>query len=330
MSKPRAVCSEGENGRPKSRLRVTPSPSAPPSEPEPSRPIAPDEPAAAAIQRALSYGVDRLRASDEPARRREPEGIHRMRTSARRLRSVLRTFVPLLDAPWAGALETELKWLGQRLGEVRDLDVLQEHLRTEAGDALPALEPLFASLTARADMARRALEDALDGARYRELIARLSDAAAHPKLRDEAWEACGSALPALVRSTWKRLNKRGRALRADDRDEDFHDVRKRAKAARYAAEAVAGALGPDAGPQAERFADKARQVQDVLGAHQDAIVAATEVDRVRAMCPGDQPFQDAAKVLARRLEASADDSRKRFFKTWRKLDRKKLTRWLEP
>lgn len=301
-----------------------------PAEPEPEiPPIAPSEPAAVAILRALSFGVERLRAAEAPARQRDPEGIHRMRTSARRLRSVLRTFQPLLDADWAGALEDELKWLGQRLGDVRDLDVLQEHLRDEAGDDLPALEPLFESLRLRAEAARRSLEEALDGSRFQELVSRLADAADRPRLRHEAWEPCRSALPELVRDAWKRLKKRGRDLGEKDPDEDFHEVRKRAKSARYAAEAVANALGPRSGREAERFAQKARDVQDILGAHQDAVVAGAEVASVADASPDEDPFREAARALRDRLDESAERSRDDFFRVWRKLDRKKVRRWLQ-
>lgn len=327
MSKPRSSYLDVHNGRGRANgiLVVATEPAARSSAPE-LPPIGPDEPAAVAIHRALAQGVERLRASEGPARARDPEGIHKMRTSARRLRSVLRTFLPLLDGPWAEALEEELKWLGHRLGDVRDLDVLEARLSADAGTARAALEPLFGALQARAETLRRALDEALDGARYQELTARLVDAAEHPRLRDEAWEACGKALPRLVRDAWNRLKKRGRDLRANDCDEDFHEVRKRAKAARYAAESVAGSLGRDA----ERFAARARKVQDILGEHQDAIVAGTEVARIRAMFPDDASLQDAAKALGRRLEQSADESRDRFFKVWEKLDRKKLRRWLHP
>jgi CHAD domain-containing protein len=155
---------------------------------------------------------------------------------------------------------------------------------------------------------------------------RLADAAARPRLREAAWEPCRSALPGLVRDAWKRAKKRGRHLRKHADDEDYHDVRKRAKAVRYAAEAVMPVLGR----RAQRFATRARKVQEVLGTHQDAVVAADEVARVAAAFPHDPPFQDAAKRLRRRLRKAAAKSRNRFFKAWRKLDRKALRRWLKP
>jgi CHAD domain-containing protein len=52
------------------------------------------------------------------------------------------------------------------------------------------------------------------------------------------------------------------------RDERLHEARKAYKRARYAVELV----GPVAGKRADKLADKLTDLQDVLGAHQDAIV----------------------------------------------------------
>src|SRR4051794_38172433 len=74
------------------------------------------EPAAHAIRKALLTGNHWLRHNDPAARQGEVEGVHRMRTAARRLRSNLRLFRPLLGADWAERLALELRWLGQVLG----------------------------------------------------------------------------------------------------------------------------------------------------------------------------------------------------------------------
>ena len=60
-----------------------------------------------------------------------------------------------------------------------------------------------------------------------------------------------------------------RVWRSDPSDADLHEIRKRAKRARYAAELATDALHEDAGPLAERLAD----LQDVLGELQDGVVA---------------------------------------------------------
>ena len=58
----------------------------------------------------------------------DPEGVHDARVAARRLRSDLRTFSPVLDAAWAKPLRAELGWVGALLGRVRDPEVLLARL----------------------------------------------------------------------------------------------------------------------------------------------------------------------------------------------------------
>ncbi len=293
--------------------------------------VAPHEPAAVAVQTALTHGLKALLAVKSAAKKGDPEGVHKMRTSTRRLRSVLRTYSELLDSDWADALEEELKWVGHILGSARDLDVLLDRLTCEAEKegVTAALEPLFERLRVRRESARKDVVAALDGARFGELCGRLTDAADRPHLRDDAWEACRTALPPLARDAWQRLKGRARDLSRNDHDEEFHEVRKRAKHVRYASEAVANALGPHAGREATRFAKKARKVQDILGTHQDATIARQEIANLADQFDEDHPFHRAASKMIARQEESARNARSRFFKIWAKLDDKKLRRWLK-
>jgi CHAD domain-containing protein len=291
--------------------------------------VAPADPAAQAIQTTLAEGLERLRASLAPACRGEVEGVHRLRTTSRRLRSALRAFEGLVEPHWAGRLEVELKWIAGLLGAVRDLDVLKERLRCAAGESVEALEPLFASLTERHARASETLRAALQGERYQRLVESLAEAAGHPAFCDDAWEPCRTVLPRTVAGAWSRLKKCGRSLTPDDPDDDYHAVRKRAKRVRYAAEAVADPLGPDQAKEARRFARRATDVQDILGEHQDAIVACQEINRLVADRPHDGPFNLAAGRLLERQEHAARAARAQFFEVWDRLDRKKMVRWLK-
>src|SRR5262245_8646846 len=84
------------------------------------------------------------------------------------------------------------------------------------------------------------------------------------------------ALPGLVRKPWRRLVRGGNGepgagrLDQTSADAEWHAARIRGKRARYAADAVAGALGGTAKELASALAD----VQELLGEHQDAAVAA--------------------------------------------------------
>ncbi|WP_406695262.1 CHAD domain-containing protein [Singulisphaera sp. Ch08] len=290
--------------------------------------VAPVGPASEAVLTALRRGVERMLHCDPAARQGLAEGVHGMRTSTRRLRSALRTFGKLIKAEWSLPLERELKWLAQVLGAVRDLDVLRERLLRASGDAPEALAPLFRTLAVEHERASGRLKEVLKGERYRALIELLEQAVIVAPLCQNAGEMRRSELPSLAGEAWKSLKKRGRALRPNDPDKDFHEVRKRAKRARYAAEDVADVLGKKRSKEARRFAEIATKVQDILGEHQDAVTAAQEISRIVALHRDDIPLKLAAHRLFKRQIRQADQSRERFFKAWRKLDRKKFRRWL--
>jgi CHAD domain-containing protein len=289
-----------------------------------------DAPAAAAVRRALRVGLERLRECDPGARRGDVESVHRMRTSARRLRSELRLYRDLLEGDWSRQLQRELQWLGRQLGAVRDADVMHDRLCESASELVGDLGPLFRALARRHEAASAELGLTLESERYRQVLERLADVAEQPGFTDAAWDACERCLPALAWKSWKRLRLPGRSLDLSDADEQYHEVRKLAKRARYSAESVAPALAADAVYAARRFARQANALQDILGEHQDATVACAEIGRVAAENSGDGVFNLAAGRLLERQAIAATAARTQFFKTWQQLDRKKNYRWMKP
>ncbi len=201
------------------------------------------DPAAALICAAFRTAMSRLHAADPEVRHGEPEGIHRLRTSTRRLRSELKTLADLVEPEWSGHLEQELKWIAGLLGGVRDLDILCQRLRaagssagqngkTETRGCEPRpddpLAPLFRTLQDRHDEHARALHEALQGERYRALAASLSAAIESPALQDSASQTCRKVLPPLASAAWRQLRKHATDLDSTDPDAQFHEVRKRA------------------------------------------------------------------------------------------------------
>ncbi len=306
--------------------------------------IKPKYPAAELIRLALKGAIARIQAADPEARRGEPEGIHRMRTSTRRLRSELRAVADLVDHAWSEHLEQELKWLAAELGNVRDLDILCQGLRAAAPSATgngqasgspcanaqeSTLGPLFIALQDRHAENSRDLCDELQGARYRQLMASLAAAVESPVLKDEARRPCRKALPPLVTAAWRHLRKGGKALEEDSPDADFHHVRKLAKRARYAAELIAPALGSTREKHSQRFIRLTTEIQDILGEHQDATVAISELEKYLAGPPRDSEFSRQVRDLLETRHQIAQATRAKFFKVWKKLDRKKSLRWFK-
>jgi CHAD domain-containing protein len=126
-----------------------------------------------------------------------------------------------------------------------------------------------------------------------------------------------------VTKPWKRLRDAVDALEDDPPDEALHEVRIRAKRARYAAEAVAPACGRDA----RRFAKRMTDVQDVLGEHQDAVVAEQWL-RARLGTSASGPMLFVAGELAAAERAAGRAARARFPRVWRRARRGRLRRWL--
>lgn len=242
-------------------------------------PVTADLPAADAVVAALRSSAARLVGNDVGVRRQAPDAVHQMRVACRRLRSDLRTFSPLLAGRWARPLRDELSWLADELGAARDLEVLRARIRrTAVADPLAPVEPADVDrvdrlLAAREEDALRRAVAALRTQRYLTLLEALLGAAREPRTDDSAEQPSRAALPPLVDAAWGDLARSADRLTATDPDDAWHRARILAKRARYAAEAVEPALGAPARSRARA----AKEVQEVLGEHQDAAIAATTV-----------------------------------------------------
>ncbi|MZD05144.1 CHAD domain-containing protein [Streptomyces sp. SID5785] len=217
---------------------------------------------------------------DPDVRRDLPDALHQMRVTTRRLRSAFKTYRKLLDPRVTGPLGDELKWLAGELGIDRDREVLTERI-TGRIDALPRhllLGPVRGRLrtwaVARRQGSRRHTVAVLDSKRYLALLDGLDALLADPPLRRKraARPAAEVLAEAALRDHARLAAHVEHALALEpgpDRDLALHEARKAAKRARYAGETAVPALGK----QARRFARSMKDVQTVLGDHQDSVVA---------------------------------------------------------
>jgi CHAD domain-containing protein len=279
----------------------------------------------AVVRRALASSVVRLLRHDAGVRLGDdPEQVHQARVATRRLRSDLRTFRDALDPEWAGGLRDELQWLGRELGAVRDAEVLRERLGGRAG-ALEAqdrraADGLLRRLDDRQTGAREELIGLMREPRYATLLDAIVEGANAPAVLPELAEAAASeALRPALEAPWKHLETAMEAAGSDPTDENLHAARIRAKRVRYAAEAVA----PVFGKRARAFAEAAIELQDVLGEHQDAVVAGAWLrDAARS---GGDAF--VAGELATVEAQAAAASREAAPAAWKTLSRKRLRFW---
>jgi CHAD domain-containing protein len=206
--------------------------------------------------------------------------VHTTRVAVRRLRSTIRVFADLFDPAEADDLESELIWWANLLGEVRDLDILTARQAALLA-ALPAeliLGPVSSTieteLAARRKHATDGLTEALNSERYRKLIGLIHHWRSDPPFTsaaDSPTDAIEAAIKKAKRKARKRLSTSVAARRAQEPSDDLlHRARKASKRYRYAVEAAA----PLWGPKADKIVAQRKDLQDLLGNHQDGIVSA--------------------------------------------------------
>jgi CHAD domain-containing protein len=244
----------------------------------------------------------------------DPEDVHQLRVATRRLRATLRAARGVVDPTWADALRTDVAWLGAQLGPVRDSDVLRENLDSERQDLdaqeRKGLDVLLRILAKEAEEARAALAEAMASDRYFTLLDTIELAVAAPRFTGD-----DTPVASIAKSEFRKLRKAVRALGKQPADDELHAVRIKGKRARYAAE-LAEAPG---GKAATRFVRKAKRFQDVIGDHQDAVVAEGELRRIAGLTRS-----HAAALAAGRLIERQQDKKRRmrrsFPKVWSRLD----------
>lgn len=278
------------------------------------------------VRAALAASVAQLIAHDPGVRLGDdPEDVHQARVATRRLRSSLRTFRDLLDGDWTKSLRTELRGLGRDLGGVRDTEVLLDRLRERVErlslDDRDVAKRILNRLFERWDTSRGALQETLGSREYTVLLDRLVEATRHPALLPEADGPAETVLPPLVGRPWKHLRNAVEELDSDPPDEALHQVRIRAKHCRYAAETVA----PVVGKPARAFARAIEDLQEVLGEHQDAVVAEQWLRDVASESDGAETF--VAGELASLERVDIERTRAAWPDVWRKASRKKLRQW---
>ena len=246
----------------------------------------------------VAQHLARLERQDQLLRSGDQEGVHQLRVAARRLRSALTTYSPILEPGSVTALTAELRWFGGVLSEARDAQVLGQRLRAlvEQQPAELVVGPVADRITDEVEesfrVGRLRADEVLGGERYFRLLDRLEAFLETPSFVEAAGTDAREVVPNLLQVELKKLRKRGRAEHAatsrEGRDLAVHDVRKSAKRLRYAAE-TAQPVFPS---RAAGLAAAAEALQELLGEHQDSVVSRAALLEIgaRAHAAGESAF----------------------------------------
>jgi CHAD domain-containing protein len=283
-------------------------------------------PSADPVHRAIAEQIDQLLVWDRAVRADTYDSVHQMRVVTRKIRSLLQESKDSFGLDDDGWVLDELRALAAVLGVARDAEVLAERYQ-RALDEMPAelvrgpvRQRLIEGANRRYTAGWRRSLLAMRSERYFRLLDALEElvSAEQPESADGSQPA-----PVTIDSAYKRVRKAAKTaaavaaedVSAEEKDEALHRIRKGAKRLRYTA-AATGAV---------KVSERAKNIQTLLGDHQDAVVSkahlSTQADAARAA--GEDTFTygllyQQEDDLAQHSRAMLEDALKQLDKAVRK------------
>jgi CHAD domain-containing protein/uncharacterized protein YjbK len=297
-------------------------------------------PAADVIVEAVRQLVGQLEQLDPAARADQPDAVHQMRTTVRRLRSVLAAYRRLFDADRVASLRDQLRTLGGVLGTARDAEVRAQladdelsELGHRTGDA--SHRRLVEGQLEEYRQAHASALRMLSSAVYYRLFDALDEFVANPPLSElgEKRQPIKVVAAKVIAAELARLRKRAGAAAfagasgsggdLDARgDSALHSTRKAARRLRFAADAVSKGGTAVLGKKYRHISREAERVQDALGDHRDSALFVEHLLLAsnRAHAAGEDTFvYGAMSVRAQNRGSAALDSSPKALK---RLDRR--------
>ena len=276
--------------------------------------VMPNDTMAAAGRIVLRRQLLRMLERETGARTGDVLAIKQMRVATRRMRAGWRVFGAAYRKSARRRYVAELRRVARALGEVRDRDVLLERLPERAD-----LAPLAEAWRAHRAEAQAQLLALLDDKAYGKFVDDYLDFSASADAglpADATPETLAEAAPARVAAAVERMRAAGAAALGTADAVAWHQLRITARRLRYTIEALREAL--DGRAAADLIARLVR-VQDVLGAMNDAALAAAEAEAWLAAGGGDAsaPTSDAVRAYAGEQHAEMARLRRSFAAVWR-------------
>ncbi|MGB7442624.1 MAG: CHAD domain-containing protein [Coleofasciculaceae cyanobacterium] len=242
------------------------------------------------FQKIISYEKDVLKDTD-------PENLHQMRVGMRRLRTVVSGFALALDLPKA-AKEKEIAKVARSLGELRDLDVLQDTIQDNYLPKLPSSEqelfkPVLSTLIKQRKKSLEQVKNSLSQQSYQKLKLACQEWLKRPKYGEIAEIDITDILPDLLLPSFSKfflhpawlvgvkleageinisnsLNREIVSHLLSNHGDSLHSLRKEAKRVRYQMELFTDFYCP----RYKDYLKDIKAIQKVLGEIQDSFVLA--------------------------------------------------------
>jgi CHAD domain-containing protein len=281
------------------------------------------------LKHTIKYETDVLKDTD-------PESLHQMRVGMRRLRTAIHGFAPAVALP-KSAQEPKVAKIARQLGELRDLDVLQETLQNQIA-LLPTeeqdlLNKVLNSLGKQRKKTLEKVQSTLESSSYQKLIAGFKDWLEEPTYGALAELSIYEVLPDLLLPSISQLFlhpawivgvklEAGEIEIANDLDSEqvkqlldthgdsVHSLRKQAKRVRYQMELFTDFYDDTY----QNYLKDIKEIQSLLGEIQDSFVLAEFLSDV------DANFMVKLPTLATQLR----ETRYQVWQKWQLLQKRYL------
>ncbi|WP_426520737.1 CHAD domain-containing protein [Diaminobutyricibacter sp. McL0618] len=262
-----------------------------------------------AISRILLFLDIELREQLDAVRRDETDAVHQARIRVRRIRSVLAVYRRLFDRDRTEDLRQGLRELGVALGAARDPEVraksTEDLLQARTAPAvIDAVEAMAAELLSDLGEARSDLLRLFETEEHADLLNTFTRFAAAPPLHQRAGGPARRTFRKALRREVGRVDEKARAA-ADLRLAALHELRKKARRLRYAADAVSSEPIGILGARTRRLAKAAETAQEVLGDHRDGILLAQHLRHTLAGHTLGRSAATGVGIFAARCEKQA-------------------------
>jgi triphosphatase len=230
---------------------------------------------------------------------RRIEALHQLRVGARRLRSAISLFRPMLADDRVEEIKAELRWLTRELDDARNLDVfITETFRPAAKRHARSmgLSNLGRALITAQTHAYDRAEAALGSERFRALMLETAawietgpwTSGEDPRLAAQCARPIKAVAREILRRRRRKVVKAGKAL-ARLAPQRRHKLRINTKKLRYACGFFSGLYSGKAGKRLKRFVAAMEGLQDELGALTDIVAADSLTAELATAAASDAP-----------------------------------------
>ena len=288
-----------------------------------------DEAFATILRSCLQHLLESMPAAEDG---RDPEGLHQLRVSLRRLRSALDMMRSIGALNKLDALRSEARWLAQNLSPARDLDIFQGQTLPTIAKRCPSVagfDALGQATEKRRSAAYEKVRRALADRRSASFVIGLGGwIEARGWRNDIAPDSLGQlAEPAINRAQQILSNQHAKVLKRGRRfkslkPEELHRLRLAAKRLRYLSDFLLPLYGDR--KSVKRFSRKLADLQEELGSYNDMAVTASLFAGFDDASP---ESGTAAAAIAGWQAHAAVGSEARLRTAWRDFTQAKVPWW---